>query len=109
MMKKRRTPRRDCSYVIYEARDQLGENYIGLTRKQGTEAQTMRERWRRHLSRARNETRLWTLYLYLKSGAIEHTWTHRVLAVVRGRAEAYALERELVKTLEPTLNSQYRG
>jgi hypothetical protein len=27
--------------------------------------------------------------------------------VIRGRAEAYAYERELVKLIEPTLNDQY--
>jgi hypothetical protein len=109
MMKKRRTPRRDCSYVIYEARDELGNNYIGLTRKtESTAAKSVQERWRRHLSRARNENRLWTLYIYLKTGGLELAWEHRVLEVIRGRAEAYARERLLVKTLEPTLNHQYR-
>ncbi len=108
-MKKRRTPRRDCNYVIYEARDQHGESYIGLTRKTSTEAKSIRTRWSKHLSRARCEAREWTLYQYLRSGALDHSWTHRVLAVIRGRAEAYARERELVKALEPTLNDQYIG
>lgn len=108
MMKKRRTPRSDCSYVIYEARSELGENYIGITRKTlSTPAKSVRERWRRHLSRARNESRLWALYIYLKTGGLELNWEHRVLEVIRGRSAAYARERELVKTLEPTLNDQY--
>ena len=109
MMKKRRTPRKDCSYVIYEARSELGENYIGITRKtESTPAKSVRERWRRHLSRARNESRLWALYIYLKTGGLDLSWEHRIIEVVRGRAEAYARERELVKTLQPTLNHQYR-
>jgi hypothetical protein len=29
--------------------------------------------------------------------------------VIRGRAEAYAYERQLVKTLQPELNDQYIG
>ena len=108
-MKQRRTPRSDCNYIIYEAVDERGQNYIGITRKtESTVARSVKERWRRHLSRARNENRLWALYVYLKTGGLEHSWTHRVLEVVRGRREAYARERELVKTLEPTLNSQYR-
>jgi hypothetical protein len=45
----------------------------------------------------------------LKSGALDFAWTHRVLAIVRGRAEAYAYERELVKAQQPTLNDQYIG
>lgn len=107
-MTTRRTPRKDCNYIIYEMVDEHGENYIGLTRKsQPNVSKVVAERWRKHKSRARNENRLWALYIYLKSGALEHAWEHRVLAIVRGRAEAYAYEREVVKALTPTLNDQY--
>jgi len=108
MMKKRRTPRSDCSYIIYEARSERGEVYIGLTRKTAsTVGKSIAERWRRHLSRARNEHRLWALYIYLKTGGLDLAWEHRVIEVIRGRAEAYAREREIVKDLRPTLNDQY--
>lgn len=108
MMKKRRTPRSDCNYIIYEAVDELGNNYIGLTRKsESTVQKSIRERWRKHLSRARNENRLWTLYVYLKTGGLDLQWQHRVLEIVRGRGAAYDREREIVKTLQPTLNDQY--
>jgi len=108
MMKTKRTARKDSNYIIYEAVSERGENYIGLTRKGDvTIAKAVKERWRKHLSRARNENRLWALYIYLKSGGLDLDWTHRVLATVRGRAEAYAYERELVKQARPTLNDQY--
>jgi hypothetical protein len=107
-MARLRKIRKDCNYVIYEMRDELGENYIGLTRKSLPSAnKTVLERWRKHKSRARNENRDWVLYQYLKMGAVDWAWTHRVLAIVRGRAEAYAYERELVKAEQPTLNDQY--
>lgn len=104
----RRTPRKDSSYVIYEMTSETGESYIGLTRK-GTVTPTkaVAERWRRHKSRARNEDRKWALYVYLNSGGLDLTWTHKIITIIRGRAEAYALERELVKTLSPELNNQY--
>ena len=106
----RRTPRKDCNYIIYEMVDQHGENYIGLTRKSLPNAnKVVAERWRKHKSRARNENREWVLYQYLKMGAVDWEWTHKIIAIVRGRAEAYAYERELVKTLQPTLNDQYIG
>ena len=110
MMKTKRTARKDCNYVIYEAVSERGENYIGLTRK-GTVsvAKAVKERWRKHISRARNENRLWALYVYLKTGGLDMTWEHKVIAVVRGRAEAYDFERGLVKELQPTLNDQYIG
>ena len=108
-MARQRKIRSDCNYIIYEARDERGENYIGLTRKSSTVKKSVAERWRRHLSRARNENRLWALYVYLKTGGVDLMWEHRVLEIVRGRKAAYAREREIVKTLQPTLNDQYIG
>jgi hypothetical protein len=110
MMKTKRTARKDSNYIIYEAVSERGENYIGLTRKGSTTVtKAVKERWRKHLSRARNENRLWALYIYLKSGGLDMMWEHKVITVIRGRAEAYAYERSLVKDLEPTLNDQYIG
>jgi len=105
-MNTKRTARKDSNFVIYVA-EHNGSAYIGLTRK-GTHSvqKAVSERWRRHISRARNEDRDWQLYRYIKSGNWDG-WTHRVLDIVRGRAEAYALERELVKHFEPELNDQY--
>jgi hypothetical protein len=85
-----------------------GDSYIGLTRKSGPNAnKVVLERWRKHKSRARNENRLWALYIYLKSGGLDMNWTHEIIDIVRGRAEAYAYERELVKAIQPELNDQY--
>ena len=104
----RRTPRKDSSYIIYEMTSELGDSYIGLTRKGAvTPTKAVLERWRKHKSRARNEDRKWALYVYLKTGGLELNWTHKILTIIRGRAEAYAYERELVKMAEPTLNDQY--
>ena len=105
----KRTARRDSNYIIYEAVcEDTGASYIGLTRK-GTVTATkaVKERWRKHLSRARNENRKWTLYVYLKTGGLTMSWSHRIIEIVRGRAEAYARERELVKAEQPQLNDQY--
>jgi hypothetical protein len=99
--------RSDCNYIIYEAVDEHGMNYIGLTRKATTVAKSVKERWRKHLSRARNEDRQWVLYQYLKQGGLAFTWEHKILEIVRGRKEAYAREREIVKAQNPALNDQY--
>ncbi len=105
----KRTARRDSNYIIYEVRcEQTGANYIGLTRKGSlTPTKAVKERWRKHVSRARNEDRKWALYVYLKTGGLTMTWTHRIIEIVRGRAEAYAREREIVKSERPELNDQY--
>jgi len=68
----------------------------------------VKERWRKHISRAKHEDRAWVLYQYIKAGAWTD-WTHEVICVIRGRAEAYAYERELVKQIQPQLNDQYCG
>lgn len=102
----RRTARKDSNYVIYAA-SHNGHAYIGLTRKgSSTVLRAVRERWRKHISRARHEERDWELYRYIKAGAWTD-WEHEVIAVIRGRAEAYAYERELVKQICPELNDQY--
>jgi hypothetical protein len=105
-MKTKRTARKDSNYVIYTA-EHNGLVYIGLTRKGSTTAnKAVRERWRKHVSRALHEDRAWELYKYIRAGNWDN-WEHTVIDVIRGRAEAYALERELVKITEPELNTQY--
>ena len=108
MEKKKRTARSDSNYIIYAATHN-GQSYIGLTRK-GTVsiAKAVKERWRKHISRAKHEDRAWVLYQYIKGGAWTD-WEHTVIDVIRGRAEAYAYERELVKQMQPELNDQYIG
>ena len=102
----KRTARRDSNYIIYAATHN-GLAYIGLTRKGSVSvAKAVKERWRKHISRARHEDRDWELYRYIKSGNWTD-WAHEVICVIRGRAEAYAYERELVKLYRTELNDQY--
>ena len=103
----RRKVRTDCSYVIYRAICMLtGKSYVGLTRKGSTTPRNATHlRWNKHLSRARCENQDWALYQHLRT--VTSTFGHEVLEVVRGRKEAYAREREIVKELKPELNSQY--
>jgi hypothetical protein len=80
-----------------------------LTRKSlPNTSKVVLERWRKHKSRARCEDRDWPLYQYLRD-RLDGLWTHRVITIIRGRAEAYDYERSLVKAQKPTLNDQYLG
>ena len=102
----KRTARKDSNYIIYTATHN-GQAYIGLTRKGPTTvARAVKERWRKHISRAKHEARDWALYRYITAGNWDN-WEHTVIDVIRGRAEAYAYERELVKQIRPELNDQY--
>ena len=102
----KRTARSDSNYIIYAAIHD-GKAYIGLTRK-GTVTvnKAVKERWRKHISRAKHEDRDWEIYRYIKQGNWTD-WSHEIITVIRGRAEAYAYERELVKIYQPELNDQY--
>lgn len=102
----KRTARKDSNYVVYTASH--GDNvYIGITRKGSVSVlKAVRERWRKHISRARHEDRAWALYEYINSGNFDG-WDHTIVAVIRGRAEAYDFERGLVKEVLPNLNTQY--
>lgn len=102
----KRTARKDSNFVIYAAIHN-GNVYVGLTRKgKLTVHKAVKERWRKHVSRARNEDRDWTIYNYMREGNWTE-WEHEVLAVIRGRKEAYDWERLWVKQHQPTLNDQY--
>ena len=105
----RRTRRADSTFVIYEARSPEGENYIGVTGK--TESSPLSSaiaRWKKHRSRGVHEEREWPLYRYLRErGGLDMLWTITVIETVRGRAEAYARERNIVLERKPTLNEQY--
>lgn len=102
----RRKTRSDSNYIIYAAIHD-GQVYVGLTRKGTTTVgRAVKERWRKHISRARNESRDWTIYNYMREGNWTD-WEHEVITVIRGRKEAYAWEREYVKEHQPSLNDQY--
>ena len=102
----RRRARSDSNYIIYAAQHE-GKTYIGLTRKGTVSADaSVKERWRKHVSRARHEDHDWEIYRYIRGGAWTG-WTHGIIDIIRGRAEAYAYERDLVKIIQPELNDQY--
>lgn len=105
--RKRRKTRQDCVYVIYRAVcDATGLCYVGLTRRGNTTPRkAVHLRWAKHQSRARCENRAWALYEHMREGYTE--FSHEVLETVRGRAAAYAREREIVLEQAPQLNTQY--
>jgi predicted GIY-YIG superfamily endonuclease len=107
MLTSRRKPRKDCNYIIYNIVDELGNSYIGLTRKTTSSLmKSVKLRWSKHMSRAKCDNLGWVLYEHIRLNE-EMKWTHEIVEVVRGRKEAYARERELILELQPLLNTQY--
>jgi predicted GIY-YIG superfamily endonuclease len=103
----RRKPRCDCSYAIYRMIDGDGNFYVGLTRKtETTILKSIKRRWGKHLSRAKQEDLEWKLYKHIRE--FENLkWKHEIIEIVRGRKIAYAREREIILEMKPNLNTQY--
>jgi hypothetical protein len=97
-----RKKRNDRNYVLYRI---LVDNqeYIGLTVAVGRAfLKSVKIRVQKHMSRAKQENKNWTLCECLRTcESVEY----EVLEVVRGRKPAYQRERELIAEFQPTLNT----
>lgn len=103
-----RRRRTDRNHAIYElVCDVTDESYIGVTVVVGTALRSVRGRFNRHVSRARTENRDWRLCEALREHGRDG-FTPYLLEVVRGKAQAHARERELIRELKPALNTDVR-
>jgi hypothetical protein len=83
--------------------------YIGVTAKTASTVKlSVMTRCRKHLYRSRSEDKSWMLYQVLRERGVG-AFTVRVLDVVRGKTDAHAAERELIRNLRPNLNTDMRG
>jgi hypothetical protein len=80
-----------------------GDFYIGIT--QGFRKQDLKIRVQKHVRRALTEGKSWTLCDAIRSYGVS-AFVAQELAIVRGKAPAHALERQLIGEYSPTLNSQ---
>jgi len=96
-----RKKRNDRNYILYQLTVD-DQTYIGLTVAVGRAfLRSVKVRVQKHLSRARVENKEWTVCKALMNAEVIQ---YEVLEVVRGRKAAYQRERELIYTMEPTLN-----
>jgi hypothetical protein len=99
----KRKKRNDRTHIIYCITVKNME-YIGITAKtQTTVLKSLRLRFKKHLERARNESKTWPLYVALRKYGIE-TVELDIIETVRGKATAHSREVELIKTMKPKLN-----
>jgi len=105
--KKPRKKRRDRTHIVY--RIESGTDfYIGVTaRTESTVLKSVRVRMNKHLYRSRSEEKSWRLYEALRERGTS-AFRYSILAVVRGKSEAHAYERALIRELQPTLNTDVR-
>lgn len=96
-----RKKRNDRNYILYQLNVD-GQTYIGLTVAVGRAfLRSVKVRVQKHMSRARIESKDWTLCQALRDAeSVEYS----VLEVVRGRKTAYQRERQLIAEYNPQLN-----
>jgi hypothetical protein len=105
--KKPRKKRRDRTHIVY--RIESGTDfYIGVTaRTESTVLKSVRVRMNKHLYRSRSEEKSWRLYEALRERGTS-AFRYSIVAVLRGKREAHAYERALIRELQPTLNTDVR-
>jgi hypothetical protein len=104
-----RKKRTDRTHIIYELRI-AGASYIGVTAKtESTINKSVLARAAKHYYRAKTETKDWLLCEALRGLASKHDIEVLVHETLRGKQLAHQRERELIKLLNPELNTDKRG
>lgn len=106
MEKIKRKKRADRNHIIYVLTNiQTNERYLGITVVEKVKPEvSLVIRWQRHIHRAFTDNKDWALCKSIR----EHgplAWDKEIIEVVRGKALAHQRERELIRKLQPELNS----
>lgn len=104
-----RKKRVDRNHIVYEL-NVGGLTYVGVTAKtESTAIKSAVTRANKHFYRAKTEGKDWLLCEALRGLDSKEDIVVRVLAVVRGKAEAHREEVRIRRELGPALNTDIRG
>ncbi len=105
MMKRKK--RSDRNHIVYQIK--LGDLlYIGITYVEDRNAtKSLRRRWQKHVRRALTEGKNWKLCKAIRKFGPE-AFEVDILQIVRGKVAAHTVERELIRTIAPSLNTDVR-
>lgn len=105
--RKRRSDRTHLVYMI--TCEPTGERYIGITVSIGRAYQkSVKSRWQKHVYHALIEGRDYALQRAIREHG-EESFAHELLYIVRGKAAAHEIERELIELEAPELNTECTG
>lgn len=107
-MKIARKRRSDRNHIVYEIK-RARSVYIGVTYvENGSPAKSLKRRWNKHVQRALKEGKSWKLCEAIRKFGAEK-FQVRIVAVIRGKSAAHVYERELIREIRPSLNTDKRG
>lgn len=107
LTQRKRKARSDRNHIVYSL-SVKGLEYIGVTFvERRSPALSLRRRWQKHVRRALTEDRSWNLCRAIRKHGPE-AFEVQVLEVVRGKALAHQVERDLIRTRKPRLNTDVR-
>jgi len=102
--RKRRTDRTHIVYALIC--EPTGERYIGITVSIGRAYQkSVKSRWQKHVYHALVEGRDHLLQRAIREHG-EEAFSHDLLYIVRGKSAAHEIERDLIATESPQLNTE---
>ena len=106
-MVRKRKSRSDRKHVIYSL-SVNGQEYIGVTFVERSAVnKSVLRRWQKHVNRALTENKNWSLCKAIRKHGPD-AFDVSYYEVVRGKAAAHIRERELIRELNPSLNTDVR-
>lgn len=85
-----------------------GREYIGVTIVNGrSPTKSLQRRFQKHVQRAWAEDKQWKLSAAIRKYGAE-AFDVEIIQIVRGKSQAHAVERELIRARKPKLNTDIR-